>query len=93
MRVLRPFLLGALAVGIPGYACVAALAVAAQAAGRTLDIALGPLALVAVTRDGSSTVTTFGPGLLVVALAGGLANAAAAYLMRHRSRPTNDRVE
>ncbi len=46
MRALKAFVLGALAVGVVAYALVAALAVTAQAGGRTLDISLGPLTLV-----------------------------------------------
>ena len=93
MRALKAFLLGAVAVGITAYALVAALAVTAQAGGRALEIALGPLAILSVTHGGTSTVTTFGPGLVVLALAGGLANLAAAKLMRHRSGSPDDRVD
>lgn len=93
MRLVKSFLLGTVALGILGYALVAALAVAAQAGSRTLDIALGPLTLVAITADGTSTATTFGPGLVVVALVGGIANLAAAFLLSHRHRRTRDRVE
>jgi hypothetical protein len=93
MRALKAFLLGAVAVGVVAYALVAALAVTAQAGGRTLDLALGPLTLVAVMREGTTTVTTFGPGLAVLALAGGLANVAAAELMRRRSGRSGDRVD
>ena len=93
MRALKAFLLGAVAVGVVAYALVAALAVTAQAGGRALEIALGPLAILSVTHGGRSTVTTFGPGLVVLALAGGLANLAAAQLMRYRSGPPDDRVD
>lgn len=93
MRALKAFLLGAVAVGVVAYALVAALAVTAQAGGRTLDLALGPLTLVSVTQGGTATVTTFGPGLVALALAGGLANLAAAQLMRRRSRRSGDRVD
>ena len=84
MRALRAFLLGALAVGVLAYAVSAALAVTAQAGGRTIDLALGPLTLVAVSREGAETVTTFGVGLVLLALAGGLANLAAAHVVRRR---------
>ena len=93
MRALKAFVLGAISVGILAYALVAALAVAAQAGGRTLDIALGPLTLVSVVDEGRATETTFGIGLLVLAFVGGLANLAAAHLMRHRSRRADDRVD
>ena len=38
MRALKAFVLGSLAFGIVGYALAAALAVAAQAGGSTLDV-------------------------------------------------------
>jgi hypothetical protein len=90
---LKAFLLGAVAVGVVGYTVLAALAVTAQAGGRALDLALGPLTFVLVARGGTETVTTFGPGLIALALAGGSANLAAARLMRHRSRRSDDRVD
>ena len=93
MRALKAFLLGAFAVGVAAYALVAALAVTAQAGGRTLDISLGPLVLVAVTRRGPETAMTFGAGLLALALAGGLANIAAARAMSRRSDGRSDRVD
>jgi hypothetical protein len=93
MWALKAFLFGAVAVGVVAYALVAALAVTAQAGGRALDIALGPLTVVSVTQAGKASVTTFGPGLFALALAGGLANLAAAQLMRHRSRRSDDCVD
>ena len=93
MRALRAFLLGAFAVGVLAYAVSAALAVTAQAGGRTLDLALGPVTVVAVSREGAQTVTTFGVGLVLLALAGGLANLAAAHVIRRRSGPGGDRVD
>ena len=48
MRALKAFLLGAFALGVLAYALAAALAVTAQAGGRTIDLALGPLVVVAV---------------------------------------------
>jgi hypothetical protein len=90
---LKAFLLGAVAIGVFAYAVVAALAVTAQAGGHTLDIALGPLALVSVTHEGTTTVTMFGSGLVALALAGGLVNVAAARLIWHRSHRSDDRVD
>jgi hypothetical protein len=90
---LRAFVLGTIAVGVVAYAVVAALAVAAQAGGRALELALGPLAVVSVTQGEAATVTTFGPGLVVLALVGGLANLALAWLLRRRSGPAGDRVD
>ena len=55
MRALKAFLLGALAIGVVAYALAAAAAVAAQAGGRTLDVALGPLRIVSVVPEGPAT--------------------------------------
>lgn len=85
MQHLRAFLLGTIAVGLCSYALVAALAVAAQASGSTLDLSLGPVIVVAVERVGGVTTTTFGSGLVVVAAVGGVANALAALLVRRRA--------
>ena len=93
MRGLRAFALGTLAVGVLAYAGAAALAVGAQAAGQSLAVALGPLVVVSVEREASDAVTTFGPGLLVVATLGGLVNLAAARLIRRRAGGRRDGVE
>jgi hypothetical protein len=93
VRPVRAFLLGAVAVALLAYVTAATVAMAAQAAGRSLEVALGPVVLVAVSRDGATTVTTFGGGILLLAVAGGLANAAAAGLLRRRAGPDMDRVD
>ena len=85
MRGLRAFALGAIAVGVLAYAGAAALAVGAQAAGRSLIVGLGPLVVVSVEREASDAITTFGPGLLVVAVLGGCVNLAAARLIGRRA--------
>ena len=90
---LKAFALGTVAVGVVAYAVVAALAVAAQTGDRALDLALGPLAFVSVTYADGATATTFGPGIVAVALVGGLANLALARMMRQRSDPPGDRVD
>lgn len=91
MRPLRAFLLGALAVGLLGYGAAAGVAVAAQAgAVRAMRVAIGPLVLVAVERAGATRATTFGAGILVLALAGGVVNAAAAALLDRRTRSRLD---
>jgi hypothetical protein len=92
MRGLRAFALGAIALGVLAYAGAAALAVGAQAAGRSLVVGLGPLVVVSVEREASDSVTTFGPGLLVVSILGGCANLAAARLVRRRAE-RRDAVE
>ena len=85
MRALKAFVLGAFATGILAYAIAAALAIAAQAGDRALDIALGPVVVVSVAVDGPTAGTTFGAGLLLIALAGGLLNLVAARLIARRS--------
>ena len=93
MRSLKAFLLGTLAVGIVAYAVAAALAVSAQAAGRMLDLRLGPLEIVSVATQGTATAITFGPGLLALALVGGLLNLAAATVIRRRAERQGDHVD
>jgi hypothetical protein len=90
---LKAFVLGTVAIGVVAYAVAAALAVTAQVGGRALELALGPLAVVSVTHGGAGTVTTFGPGLVALALAGGVANLGLARLMWQRSGPPGDRVD
>jgi hypothetical protein len=93
MRSLRAFALGAIAVGVLAYAGAAALAVGAQAAGRSLVVGLGPLVVVSVEREASDAVTTFGPGLLVVSIVGGCVNLAAARLVRWKAGGRRGGVE
>ena len=94
MRALKAFLLGALAVGIVAYALAAALAVAAQAGGPHARHRARPARRSSRSPStGRTTVTTFGPGLLLLAFAGGLANLAAAQLIRHRAERQSDRVD
>lgn len=85
MRGLKAFALGAIAVGVLAYAGAAALAVAARAAGRSLAVEVGPLVVVSVEREAAAAVTTFGVGLVVIAVLGGLANLGAAQLIRRRA--------
>ena len=66
---------------------------AAQAGGTTVDVGVGPLLVVSVTLEGAARVTTFGPGILVLALVGGVANVAAAQLIRRRAGRRADRVD
>ncbi len=84
--VLRAFLLGAAVTGAVAYALGAALVVAAAAAGSTLRLAVGPVVMAAVEREGAQVVTTLGPGLGAVAIAGGLLNAAAGLVLLRASR-------
>lgn len=93
MWAVKSFALGALAVGVLGYAAAAALAVAAQAGGRSIDIALGPLPIVAVLAHRSETSITFGAGIAALAVLGGLVNLAAAAWLKRRSRRPADCVD
>jgi hypothetical protein len=85
MRDLRAFLLGAVAVGVLAYAAAASLAVATQAAGGSLRLGVGRIVVVSVESDTSAASTTFGSGLLLVALFGGLVNLFAARLVRRKA--------
>jgi hypothetical protein len=85
MRDLKAFLLGALAVGILAYAAAASLAVATQAAGSSLRVGVGPMVFVSVETGTTAASTTFGAGLLVLGVAGGVVNLGAARLIRKRA--------
>ena len=93
MRSLKAFLLGTLAFGVVAYTAAAALAVAAQAGDHALDLAFGPIGVLAVEDRAGVTTTTFGPGLLLLALAGGCANVALAALIRRRAEREADGVD
>ena len=93
MRNLRAFALGTIAVGVLAYAGAAALAVGAQAAGRSLVVGFGPLVVVSVDREAATAVTTFGPGLVALAILGGCVNVAAARLLQRRAGGRGDGVE
>lgn len=87
MRAVRAFALGAGASAVLAYTAAAVLAVSVTVAGGTLRLQLGPLVFVAVEHEGRSTVTTFGVGLALVALAGGCLNALVAGIAARRRRP------
>jgi hypothetical protein len=93
VRSLKAFLLGALAIGVVAYALAAAAAVSAQAAHRTLEIGLGPVGIVSVNVQETRTSATFGPGLLLVALTGGVLNLGAATVIRRRAGREADHVD
>jgi hypothetical protein len=87
VRLLTAVLLGATAVGALAYAAASTIGLAVAASGGELTLGLGPLGILSVERlvDGGSA-TTLGPGILVLAAAGGLANAAAAAVLARGSR-------
>jgi hypothetical protein len=93
MRPLKAFLIGSVAAGVLAYGVAAGLAVVAQTGGRSLELAIGPLRIVSVVLRPHETATTFGAGLLVLAVAGGVANLAVALWIARRARPPVDRVD
>lgn len=85
--LLTAFALGAAAIGAVVLAAALAAAALADAAGRdALRVAVGPIELLAFERTARSSSTTFGPGLWLLALAGGLLNAAGAAVLLARAR-------
>ena len=60
------------------------IALAVVATGGGVDIAVGPLAALAVERGEDGTALTFGPLLIVMPAVVGGANAAAAWLVTRR---------
>jgi hypothetical protein len=93
VRALRAFVLGAFAIGLVAYAAAAALAAAAQAGDRSLDLALGPVVVLSVMHRAGTTTTTFGPGLLLLAVAGGVLNLTLAAFIRRRAERQAHRVD
>lgn len=85
MRHLIAFALGALAAGAVAWAAAIAAAIALQRpGGDDVGLRAGPVTFLAVDNEQRSSTATFGPGLLLVALAGGALNAAAAARLRRR---------
>jgi hypothetical protein len=84
MRALKSFLLGTMATGMVAYVVVAVVALAAQADDRSLAVAVGPVVILSVAVEGATKATTFGAGILLIAVAGGLLNLLAAQLLRRR---------
>ena len=81
------FLLGAVATGVAAGAAAVAIAIAADAAGwGGFRVALGPVLVLAFEREREVTEAGFGPGLALIALAGGCLNTVGAWLLRRRVR-------
>ena len=95
MRALKAFLLGAFAVGVARLRRWRRRSRSRRRpAGARSTSRSGRSLLVAVRTRRSETATTFGPGLVALALLGGLANlAAAAWLMRRVPARRSDRVD
>lgn len=86
MRAVRAFVLGVAALGVPAAVGALAAGALAQAAATELDLALGPVTYVSVVRTPDGIVTTLGLGVLLIALAGGVANAVASVILARRRR-------
>lgn len=81
-RLVIAFALGAATIAVlavVGSLVVAALAEASER--HELRLALGPLVLLEFERGAHGSSTTFGAGLIVLPLVGGLLNAAAAAIL------------
>ncbi len=78
-------LLGSLAVAITLFAAGFALGIVAQSDGwPSFRVAAGPLTFFAFERTKDMTSTTFGAGLPMAAVAGGVLNALGAGFLRRR---------
>ena len=88
MRALKAFALGLVAFGVVAYGAAATIAFLAVGGDvGTLRVGAGPLLLVEVERGAAgSSATTFGAGLLAVAVLGGVVNASAAAVLERRRR-------
>jgi hypothetical protein len=84
--VVIAFVLGAVAVGMAVSIAGFALGVVAQSGGwDSFRVALGPLVFLSFERLPHETSTTFGSGLVLLALAGGALNAVGAALLSRRA--------
>ncbi|MFN8221675.1 MAG: hypothetical protein U0R50_00340 [Gaiellales bacterium] len=85
MSIVKALLMGTVASAIVGYVFAAAVALAVAAQGGELHLAFGPLVLLGVEHQEDGTAVALGPGLLVVAVAGGVVNGAAGLALRRRA--------
>jgi hypothetical protein len=84
---LTAFALGAAAFGALALVGALVLAVLFGASGRgSAELSVGAVELLAFERGGRSTSTTFGPGLVLLPLLGGCANALGAVALARRRR-------
>ena len=81
---IRALLLGTAATGAVCFVAAAGLALAVAATDAGLRVGVGALVLVEVAQSPGESAVSVGPGLAVVALCGGLANAAAALVLTRR---------
>jgi hypothetical protein len=79
------FALGFLALGVAAFAVVLAVGIGTDLSGSAASrLALGPLVFLETERSAAGSSLTLGPGILLVAVAGGVANALTAALIRAR---------
>jgi hypothetical protein len=82
----KAFGVGAMTVGFMALIVFIALGPIAHGAGWSdLDLSIGPMSIFAYESNDSGFSTSFGPGILLLALAGGVLNAIGAALLRDRS--------
>ena len=83
--VVIAFVLGAVALGTALSVAALVLGIVAQSGGWvSFRVALGPVLFLSFERLPGETSTTFGNGLLLLALAGGALNALGAALLQRR---------
>jgi len=83
------FLIGTAAVFVLLFIGLTALSLAAASGDwKSFEVALGPVHFFAFERDGNTTSTEIGIGVVFVALLAGLVNAGGAAVLRRRGRPT-----
>ena len=84
-RTVRAFVLGFVAGAGLGYGTALAISILAQAGDWDgFRVALGPIEFLAFARDGATTSTSFGVGIVLAALAIGAANALAGTVLLRR---------
>lgn len=86
MRSLKAFVLGCAAATVLAYAALATFGVAAQASGTDLVLALAGLTFLEVRSGAHLDTLAVGPGIVLVGLIGGAANALAAAIFGRRAR-------
>jgi ABC-type Co2+ transport system permease subunit len=86
VRLLKAFAFGSVAGVVVAYATAVTVGLAVAAADAELHIAIGPATLLAVESGRDGFATTFGPGLLVLAIVAGLLNAVVAAALSRRLR-------
>lgn len=88
MSVLKAFVLGIAATAVITYVFAAAVALVIAASGGSVEMTVGPLGFIEVTREQGESAIGLGPGLALLALGGGALNAGAGVLVRRaRDRP------